>query len=71
MAGLLATTRITKKKLSQNKIVFLGAGGVSLQSQQSRQSFSQAEENHKEEVQYNERGFMEHWPTGFLSEDVY
>lgn len=24
-----------------------------------------------EEAQYNERGFIEHWPTGFLSEDVY
>uniref|UniRef100_A0A1I7XPG0 Malic enzyme n=1 Tax=Heterorhabditis bacteriophora TaxID=37862 RepID=A0A1I7XPG0_HETBA len=30
VAGLLATTRITKKKLSQQKIIFLGAGGVGL-----------------------------------------
>ncbi|EYC12301.1 hypothetical protein Y032_0048g1717 [Ancylostoma ceylanicum] len=29
VAGLLATTRITKKRLSQQKLVFLGAGGVS------------------------------------------
>ena len=28
-------------------------------------------DNYIEEVQYNERGFIEHWPTGFLSEDVY
>lgn len=28
-------------------------------------------ENYIEEAQYNERGFVEHWPTGFLSEDVY
>ncbi|KAK6040872.1 malic enzyme domain protein, partial [Cooperia oncophora] len=27
VAGLLATTRITKRPLSQNKLVFLGAGG--------------------------------------------
>ncbi|VDM79873.1 unnamed protein product, partial [Strongylus vulgaris] len=28
VAGLLATTRITKKKLSQQKLVFFGAGGM-------------------------------------------
>lgn len=28
VAGLLASTRVTKKKLSQTKIVFLGAGGA-------------------------------------------
>ena len=28
-------------------------------------------DNYIEEVKYNERGFIEHWPTGFLSEDVY
>lgn len=28
VAGLLASTRVTKKKLSQEKIVFLGAGGA-------------------------------------------
>lgn len=28
-------------------------------------------ENYIEEAQYNERGFIDHWPTGFLSEDVY
>ena len=28
-------------------------------------------DNYIEEAQYNERGFIEHWPTGFLSEDVY
>ena len=36
--------------------------------------FNAAEEgydNYIEEAQYNERGFIEHWPTGFLSEDVY
>lgn len=27
--------------------------------------------NYIEEAQYNENGFIEHWPTGFLSEDVY
>ncbi|PIO70053.1 hypothetical protein TELCIR_08107 [Teladorsagia circumcincta] len=30
VAGLLATTRVTKAKLSQQKIVFLGAGAVRL-----------------------------------------
>lgn len=29
VAGLLACTRVTKKKMSQTKYVFLGAGGVS------------------------------------------
>lgn len=28
-------------------------------------------DNYTQEVQYNDRGFLEHWPTGFLSEDVY
>lgn len=28
-------------------------------------------ENYIEEARYNERGFIDHWPTGFLSEDVY
>ena len=28
-------------------------------------------ENYVEEAYYNERGFIDHWPTGFLSEDVY
>lgn len=28
-------------------------------------------DNYIEEVKYNERGFLDHWPTGFLSEDVY
>lgn len=28
-------------------------------------------ENYIEEAHYNERGFIDHWPTGFLSEDVY
>jgi malate dehydrogenase (oxaloacetate-decarboxylating)(NADP+) len=28
VAGLLAASRITKKKLSDEKFVFLGAGGV-------------------------------------------
>lgn len=28
-------------------------------------------ENYIEEVQFNNRGFIDHWPTGFLSEDVY
>ncbi|KAK6021152.1 malic enzyme, NAD binding domain protein, partial [Ostertagia ostertagi] len=30
VAGLLATTRVTKVKLSQKKIVFLGAGAAGL-----------------------------------------
>ena len=28
-------------------------------------------EKYIEEARYNERGFIDHWPTGFLSEDVY
>lgn len=28
-------------------------------------------EKYIEEAQYNERGFIDHWPTGFLSENVY
>lgn len=31
VAGLLAATRITKKKMSENTIMFLGAGSVSTQ----------------------------------------
>lgn len=27
--------------------------------------------NYVEEAHYNERGFIDHWPTGFLSENVY
>ena len=32
---------------------------------------AQGYDNYIEEAKYNERGFIEHWPTGFLSEDVY
>lgn len=32
---------------------------------------AQGYDNYVEEAKYNERGFIEHWPTGFLSEDVY
>lgn len=32
---------------------------------------AQGYDNYIEEAKYNDRGFIEHWPTGFLSEDVY